>query len=296
MSFVKHKKWYYIFSGILMVIAIGVILLWGLRLGIDFTGGTLWEIKTSQGVEEEALRKVFEANSMPDALIQKGDDNNFLIRIQTLDEKQHQKISMELKNSIGEFNELRFDSVGPLIGKELQTKAIQASLIAVVGIFIYVLIAFRKVQRVTSVWKMSLAAIVALLHDIIITVGVFAILGHFLNVEIGLPFIAAILTIFGYSVNDTVVVFDRIRENALKATALRQSLDDLIDVSLAQTLSRSMITSVLVMLSLLVIFIWGGESLRYFSLTLLIGIGFGTYSSIFVASMLLSTFQKHKNA
>ncbi len=275
-----------------MVAAIAAISVWGLKLGIDFTGGTLWEIKFSQSVEASRIQAVFESESIRNAQIQSGDQNNFLIRIKPLTEEEHQNLSAKITESAGQFEELRFDSVGPLIGKELQTKAFQASAIAVAGIFLYVLIAFRKVERVTSPWKMSLATILALVHDIVITVGVFAVLGKFLNVEIGLPFIAAILTILGYSVNDTVVVFDRIRENSLKAAAIKQDFNNLIDNSLNQTLARSIITSLIVILSLLAIFLWGGESLRYFSLALLIGIGFGTYSSIFIASMFLATFHK----
>jgi preprotein translocase subunit SecF len=293
-SFVKHRNWYYLFSGTLVILAAAAILLWGLKLGIDFTGGTLWEVNFNNPTQAGTVNSFLKDEGIKDIVVQQGDQNDVLMRIPSITEPDHQRIASDMKAKLGDFKEQRFDSVGPLIGKELQGKAFLASFIAVIGIFIYILIAFRKVERVTSVWKMSLATIIALVHDVIITVGVFAVLGRFMNVEVGLPFVAAVLTIFGYSVNDTVVVFDRIRENAMKPIAIKQVMDELIDTSLRQTLARSLITSLVVILSLLVIFIFGGESLRYFSLALLVGIGFGTYSSIFVASMLLSTFQKRR--
>jgi preprotein translocase subunit SecF len=187
--------------------------------------------------------------------------------------------------------EIRYDSVGPSIGVELKRKAISAIFWVLIAIVIYISIAFSKVSKPVASWKFGLSALIAMFHDVIITVGVFAILGKYFGVEINTPFVAATLTVLGYSVHDTIVVFDRIRENLPKSD---QDFIGTVNSSLNQTLIRSLNTSLTVLLTLIAIIIFGGASIRSFALALTIGIFIGTYSSIFVASPLLVVWEKFK--
>ena len=187
--------------------------------------------------------------------------------------------------------ELRFEAVGPSIGKELANNARTSIIIVILSIIAYVAWAFRHVSRPVASWKYGLAAVIALVHDVIIVIGVFSVLGHFYGIEVNSAFVAALLTVLGYSVNDTIVVFDRVRERLPKST---ENFEGTINTSLNQTIVRSINTSLTVLFALLAIIIYGGESIRYFALALFIGIFFGTYSSIFLASPLLLWFEKLK--
>ena len=185
--------------------------------------------------------------------------------------------------------EKQFDSVGPVVGQELKRRAYIAIGTVLFLIVIYIAFAFRKVSRPVAPWKYGLAAIIALFHDIFIPTGIFSILGHYLGVEIDLLFVTGLLTILGFSVHDTIVVFDRIRENLRKG--LGKNFEETVNISVNQTITRSINTSLTVFLTLLAIFIFGGASVKYFALLLMIGVFFGTYSSIFVASSLLVTWE-----
>jgi len=190
--------------------------------------------------------------------------------------------------------ETRFNSVGPAVGKELQRKSIVAIVIVLAAILLYILIVFRKLSRTLSLWAMNAATIVALLHDIIIPIGIFALLGHYANVQISAIFVAAILTILGYTVSDKVVIFDRVRENILRGKGSTTNLGAVVHASVMQTLVRSINNTLTVLLSSLAIFLFGGESIRYFALALILGIALGAYSSIFVASPLLVWWNRKK--
>jgi preprotein translocase subunit SecF len=209
-----------------------------------------------------------------------------MLRLKDLDEDAHQKI-LQSVNSLSPLEEKRFDSVGPVIGEELKQRAYLAIGMVLFLIVIYIAFAFRKVSRPVASWKYGLAAIIALFHDVFIPTGIFSILGHYLGVEIDLLFVTGLLTILGFSVHDTIVVFDRIRENLRKGVG--RGFEDTVNISINQTIVRSINTSLTVFLTLLAIFIFGGESTKYFALLLMMGILFGTYSSIFVASSLLVT-------
>lgn len=215
-------------------------------------------------------------------------DRGVMLRAGELQETEHQAILNALRSEFSqtELTEKRFDSVGPIIGKELESKSVTALILTLLAIIIYIAFVFRKMSVVLSSWAMGVAAIAALFHDVVIPVGVFAILGHYFNVEIGAVFVAAALTVLGYSVSDTVVIFDRVRENVIRNRS-RESFADIVHKSVMQTLTRSLNTTFTTLLSLIAIFLFGGESLRYFSLALIIGIFLGAYSSIFVASPLL---------
>ena len=293
MIFLKYRKFALIFSIVLVLVSIAVLGFYGLRLSTDFTGGTLWELDFKEKtVSLDELRAFFAEIDLVDPVLQLS-GTNLIIRTKLLEEAKHQRLLEEIKNRYSQVEEVRFDSVGPIIGEELKRKSVWATVLAIVGILAYVAFAFRKVAKPSSSWKFGLVTIIALIHDVIITVGIFAVLGRFFNVEVGLPFVAAVLTILGYSVNDTVVVFDRIRENLRKQ--IGKKFNEVIEISLNQTIGRSIITSLLVVFTLLAIFLWGGITIKYFALALLIGISFGTYSSIFVATFLLTVLQRSKS-
>jgi preprotein translocase subunit SecF len=217
-----------------------------------------------------------------------AENNSVILRFKDIDEATHQNIL----HSLGDVEEKSFESVGPVIGAELMRRAIYAIALVILMIVIYIAWAFRKVSRPISSWQYGIATLIALLHDVIIPVGIFAILGHFLGVEIGLLFVTAVLTILGFSVHDTIVVFDRIRENLRRH--IGDNFEDTVNRSINQTISRSINTSFTVLLTLLAVYFFGGESIRYFALALIVGIIFGTYSSIFIASPLLVLWEGWK--
>lgn len=292
----KRKIWF-IISGILIVLSILSLIAWGLKPAIDFTGGSLLEVKFNHNAPttDEVKEKVGELAIEGDIILQQTGEDGMILRMKPDDEKTHQAVISKLKEEFNTENpenveEMRFESIGPAIGKELKDKAIVSVILVLFAIVLYIAWAFRKVSWPIASWKYGLIAIIALFHDIIITIGVFAVLGRFLNLEVGLPFVAALLTILGYSVNDTIVVFDRVRENLAKHG--KGDFEGLVNGSVNQTLVRSLNTSITTILILLIIFIFGGASIKFFVLALLIGVALGTYSSIFVASPLLVVWQK----
>lgn len=237
-------------------------------------------------------RPTIEAISMAladkDALLSPFGTNGLIIRTKELTESNHQAILGKLNSSFPStgLDENKFDSVGPIIGDELRLKSINAIILVLVSIMVYIAIVFRKLSRFLSPWSLGGAAIIALMHDIVIPAGVFAWLGHAYGVEISAVFVAAVLTILGFSVSDTVVVFDRVRENLNKG-GMKDGLGVVVHKSIMQTLTRSINTTMTTLLSLIAIYFFGGESIKYFALALILGFFFGAYSSIFVASPLL---------
>ncbi|KKU07238.1 MAG: Protein translocase subunit SecF, partial [Candidatus Magasanikbacteria bacterium GW2011_GWA2_45_39] len=226
-------------------------------------------------------------------IIQQVGDKGLIIRTKNIDEPTHQKIVSALKGRISgdnAFTEKQFQTIGPSISAELKQKSYSAILLVLIAIVLYIAFAFRKVSRPVSAWKYGVCAVLALTHDIFIPVGIFAALGHYKGVEIDTLFVTALLTILGFSVHDTIVVFDRIRENLLKYS--KESFEQVVDRSVNQTMVRSISTSFTVLLVLLAVFFFGGATIKYFVLTLILGVIFGTYSSIFVASPLLVLWQR----
>jgi len=295
---IKNRK---IFLGIsIATITLSLIFLgmWGLKLGIDFTGGSLMEIsfKSERPQVSEIDSVIKSMNLQGGYLIQPLGEKSMTLRFQDQNSGVDKKIVEELnKKYPDQVSKEKFESIGPAVGKEIKTKAIYAIILSIIAIMIYIAIAFRKVSWPVESWKYSVASIIALVHDIIIPMGVFAVLGHFLNVEINLPFVAAMLTILGYSINDTIVIFDRIRENLGRVSKI--SFDELVNRSINETLARSVNTVMTVLIMLFAILIFGGESVRYFALALIIGVFSGGYSSIFIASPILVIWErwgKHK--
>lgn len=277
----------------LVVAAIVVTALFGLRFGTDFKGGTLMEINfggpiSSPQARPEAADLQSVLNSRPElqlgeVAISPAGENSFILRMKEIDEAVHQEVLSLLQSRFTDLREDRFDAVGAIIGQELKRKSITAVILVLLLITIYIGIVFRKLAGTLPPLAMGLAAIAALLHDVLIPVGVFALLGHYYGVEITAVFVAAVLTVLGYSVSDTVVIFDRVRENILRYGG-KENLALLVHNSIKQTLTRSINTTLTTLLSLAAIFFFGGETLRYFSLALIIGIFLGAYSSFFVAS------------
>lgn len=286
LNIIKYYKFWFIVSGVLLLAGIVSLVAFGLRLGIDFKGGTLTEVSftgETPGVSE--IREVLVANNTSDAIIQPAGEKSVIIRTGPQEKEQHDKLLTALSDKFGNIKEEQFTSIGPVIGKELRSKAFYQLVLVSLGIVFYIAYAFRKVSKPVSSWRFGIAAIVALIHDLLIVVGAFSLFGRFLGVEIDSLFVTALLTVLGFSVHDTIVVFDRIREN-LRIRA-GEGLGEIVNSSINQTLIRSINTSLTVIFVLTALLLFGGETIRYFVLALLIGIVAGTYSSIFIASPLV---------
>lgn len=273
------------------------IFFFGLNLGIDFTGGSLLEIEyLNDRPENFVIKEKISPLNLGNISLQPTGDNGLLIRSKDLSEEEHQAILIALSES-DKITETRFDSIGPVIGKELAQKSWVAMALVLAMIIFYIAFAFRKVSaglskigRGVSSFKYGLMAIVALIHDVAIPTGIFAILGKYFGAEIDILFVTALLTILGFSVHDTIVVFDRVRENLRKG--IGENFENTVGLSINQTIARSINTSLTVFFVLLALFFFGGETTKYFSLALIVGIIVGTYSSIFLASPLLVTLYK----
>lgn len=293
MFIVHRRKIFYILSGTLVIASLVALFLWGLKFGIEFKGGSLIELQFKQNrATNQEINEALKDLNLGEIIIQPTGEKNMILRMKEIDEDTHQKL-LEVLKSRFDIEELRFEVVGPVIGKELKKKAVTSVVLAEIFMIIYLAWAFRKTSFVVKSYKYGILAAVSLLHDITIVTGLFAFLGHFANVEVGLTFIAGLLTILGYSVNDTIVVYDRIRENLLRLRE-KENFDELVDRSLRQTLARSLNTTFTTLLALFAVLIFGGETLRYFMLALTVGIASGAYSS-FLASFLLVDWEIHRS-
>lgn len=293
MFIVKHRKIFFLISGLLTIASVLVLIFWGLNFGIDFTGGSLLEIEFKQNrPSNQEAKDILTELELGEINIQPTGEKSMILRMKDIDEETHQKILTSLQ-SLGEFQEMRFESIGPVIGQELKKKALYSIILALGFILLYVALAFRKVSFIVKSYKYGILAIIALFHDVLIVLGVFVVLGKFSGVEVGIAFVAALLATLGYSVNDTIVVFDRVRENLLLIQH-REEFDSLVSRSLKQTIVRSFNTSLTTILVLLAVLFFGGLTIQYFVLALIIGVAAGTYSSIFIASPLLVSWETRK--
>jgi preprotein translocase subunit SecF len=295
LEIIQKRKYMYVFSGILLVLAVVFLAKWGLRLGLDFKGGTLMEIAfvkdpAPQAADIENAVKDLDLRSLT---VQATGKSGVIIRYLASDDATNGKVLGQLQGLDPGLTLLRTDFIGASVSSQLKTSAFWGILFSVLGIAAYIAFAFRGVSRPIGSWEYGFGAVVALIHDILITVGVFSLLGHFYNVEVGVPFVAALLTILGYSVNDTIVVYDRVRENLLRVKS-KAGFEDTVNRSVNETMARSINTSMTVIIVLIAIVLFGGASIKWFAVALLIGVTFGTYSSIFVASALLVSRYKMK--
>ncbi len=293
--FIKYSKIWLSISALVVVVSLAAVLVWGLKPGIDFTGGSLMEVSFSKvRPQSETVANVFKSSGLKDVVVQRAGEQGFIIRTAFLTEDAHVKLSQQLRAAFtskeSNFTEIRFETIGPAISSQLRQKAIIAVVLVNVSIILFLAYAFRKVSKPVASWKYGLLAIVALVHDICLVLGVFALLGHFAGVEVDLAFVVALLTVLGFSVNDTIVVYDRIRENLLRKTG--SSFAEVVNNGLNQTLMRSINTTLTVLLPLFALYFFGGTTIRYFALALLIGMASGAYSSVFIASPLLVIAEK----
>lgn len=287
MNIIGKKLWYFVFSLFIIIPGIISLVLFGLRLSIDFTGGSLLEVRSEKFEvrSKDEIHNIVSNKGVEVASIQESGENSYLIRMKPIGKDKNEEIKKALGEKYGEIEELRFETVGPTIGREVSIKALQAIVLASVLIILYIAWSFRKVPKPASSWRFGVTAIAALIHDVIVVVGIFSLLGRFLHVEIDSLFVTALLTVIGFSVHDTIVVFDRIRENLPKMAG--KPFAEIVNESIIQTLNRSLNTSLTVVFVLFALLLFGGTTVRWFVVALLIGIISGTYSSIFNASPLL---------
>jgi preprotein translocase subunit SecF len=288
-NIISKTKYAYIFSGTLTVLSILSLFAWGLKYDIDFTGGTRMGVKFANQIpEKNEISDVLKDLNLGSLTIQNSENNTVFVRYAAEDDQTNSNVWKALNEKYTDATQTSVDFTNSSVSGELKTKSLQAIALAIVVIMVYIAWAFRKVSRPVESWKYGLGAVIALVHDVLITAGIFSVLGHLFGIEVGIPFIAALLTILGFSVHDTIVVYDRTRENLLKSSS-KISFPEVVNKSLNETLVRSINTSLTVIITLLAIYLFGGESIKYFALALLVGVTFGTYSSIFVASALLVT-------
>lgn len=290
--FMKFKWLFFGVSILLLIPGLFSLFRYGLRLSIDFTGGTLLEIQAQSPIDEDRLREISRSQNIEIVSLQTSAENTYLIRSKEISQEQNEKFKAELLGIGTGITEKRFETVGPVIGSELTTKSFIAVIVSSVFIVVYISWSFREIPRPYSSWKFGASIIFALVHDVLILVGLFSLLGHYYHVEVDSLFITAILTVIGYSVHDSIVVFDRVRENLPRM--LKVPLEQIVDYSLTETLARSLNTSIGVILSLTALLLFGGETIRWFVVAMLFGIISGTYSSIFNASPLLVLWERRK--
>ena len=298
MSIIKYRKIFYWFSGILILCSIFSVSFWGLKFGTDFTGGSILEFKT-EGVR---IEKTVVDNALQNSGVDLGDfslreagDTGYILRSKNINLDQKAVVLAKI-DAIDEkvVTETKFSDIGPTLGKELRSQAVLAIILVSILIALYVAFVFRKVSKPVSSWNYGFITIVTFIHDVLVPVGLFSIMGHFAGVEVDTLFVVAILVVLGYSINDTIVVFDRVRENLMNTDENQRNskFEDIVEKSLHDTWGRSINTSLTVFLSLLAIYFVGGEVTKAFSLAMIVGVICGAYSSIFISSPLLVTVKK----
>lgn len=292
-DFLRPAKYFFAISAIATFASIVLVFVPGPRYSIEFTGGTRSELAVPADKTQEDVLAAFtsfkKTNLVP--TVNKMQNGNFLVRMKGIDNAEHTELLAHLKTTLGEFSEVQYTTIGPTVGSTLKVRAFYALITASIGIIIFVAIAFRKIPRRYSPWKFGLAAVATLLHDVMVTVGIFVILGQFTHFEVDTLFVTALLTILGYSVNDTIIIFDRIRDN-LFMQERKEDFATIANRSVNQTWKRSCYTSGSTLIMLLALFLLGSESIQWFVLTLFTGILLGTYSSVFVATPLLVYWNK----
>lgn len=291
----KHKFWFLGLSALLVAFSVASIVKFDLKEGIDFAGGTLWQIQVDEENFSTAdIRATFnnELKIKDVTIVPESTSKSLLLRFGTITEADHQSHLAALQKKHPNLKELRFETLGPTIGKEIRSRALLAFIFVLLGISLYVAFAFRAVSFPVNSWKYGAITLLTLGHDAIIPTGLFALFGYLRNAEIDTNFVVAILVVMGFSVHDTIVVFDRVRENLRLTRDRKFDFDALVGKSINETLARSINTSLTLVIVLVALYVLGAGSLSYFVLTILVGTVVGTYSSICVASPLLTLWRK----
>jgi len=292
-KYTKYRLIYFIIAGVLAAASIVALFAFGLKPGIDFTGGSILEADYKQDrPSNQEMREKLSGLDLGSFSVQPTGDKGVILKMKSIDEDTHAKVLENLGINEGKIEEKRFESIGPAVGAELKGKTSLVIFLALLSMVVYIILAFRRVQRPIRSWQYGIVALITLFHDILIPLGVFAVLGKLYGVEITIPVITALLTVLGYSINSTVVVFDRIRENVFRGG---ESFEEVVDRSLNQTLTRQLNTSLTTLFVLLAIFFFGGPTLKYFSLALILGVVSGMYSSFFISGSLLVSWLKMRN-
>lgn len=291
MNIVGKRKIWFTVSILLILPGIIALVLWGLKPGIDFTGGQ--EMEISGSTNQTQVREIVAKTGVKDITVTTSGNERLLIRYSDKDTGESEIVHQNVKSLLAQsgINETSFSSVGPAVSRDITRNALLGVGLASIAILLYIAFAFRNTPPPVSPWSFGATAIIALLHDALLLIGVFAILGHFFGIQVDSLFVTAVLTVIGFSVHDTIVVYDRIRENLRR---LNKPFEEVVNTSINETLARSLNTSITVILVLLAFYLFGGESIKYFVLALLIGIISGTYSSIFNASPLLVVYNNWK--
>lgn len=297
MIIVKNRILFFSITGALVLASVVSFLVYGLKLSTDFTGGTLVEVTYTEGRPVSAdLAQAIDATGIKGYSLREAGDKDFILRSAELTQKQRDELAQTLSVG-GKYPATisQFTEVGPTIGTELRRKAFISVSLVLLCILLFIAFAFRKVSQPVSSWVYGFIALITLLHDVIVPVGFFAALGHFVGAEVDTLFVTAVLTVLGFSIHDTIVVFDRVRENLAinKERSRKEPFEETAGRALGQTLVRSVNTSLTVLIVLLILFFLGPVSTKWFALTLLVGIAAGTYSSIALATPLLVTAERY---
>ena len=295
MFIIRHKFWFLGLSAFFIALAVAGIAKFGLKEGIDFAGGTLWQIQLEdEAVSIDDVRETFknDLNIEDVVIVPESASQSLLLRFGTITEVEHQAYFASVQKKYSNAKELRFETLGPTIGNEIRERALWAFVFVLLGISLYVAFAFREVSFPVSSWKYGVITLLTLFHDALIPTGFFALLGYLRNAEVDTNFVVAILVVMGFSVHDTIVVFDRIRENLRLTRDRKFDFNTLVGKSINETMARSINTSLTLVIVLVALYLLGAGSLSYFVLVILLGTVIGTYSSICVASPLLTLWKK----
>jgi preprotein translocase subunit SecF len=296
-DFLKPAKYTFFIALVLTIASIVLVFYPGPRLSIEFTGGTRLELKVANpaattATVNDALKRF--TNTPLNAMVNKMQNGNYLVRMKGIDNDIHKALLAYLKTPLGSFEQVQYTTIGPTVGETLKVRALYAILAASLGIIIYLAFAFRKIPRRYSPWKFGIVAVIALLHDVMVTAGIFTIMSYHSSFEVDTLFVTALLTILGYSVNDTIIIFDRIRDN-LFVQERKETFASIANRSINQVWKRSVYTSSATLIMLFALLFMGSESIHWFVLTLILGIFFGTYSSIFIAAPFLVIWNDRKS-
>lgn len=291
---IKNRKIFLAISALFVLGALFLIFIEGLKFGIEFTGGSLTEVAYTEGrPETEDIRNAIAPLSFGEFIVQPTEENGIFVKTRSLTEEERVSLIDALSlDGQKDVEEKSFTSIGPSVGKELKSKSTIALIIVVISIILFIAYTFRHVSKPVSSWKYGIIAIITLLHDVVIATGAFAVMGKLMGAEVDTLFVVAVLTILGLSINDTIVVFDRIRENINRKFS--RDFKEVVGRSLDETYARSINTSLSTVIVLLALFFFGPESTKVFSMTMAIGMFFGTYSSVFLASPLLVTIEENQ--